>query len=213
MNDYAIWKPEHDGHAPPNWRDGMPWDCEPFNKDGLMELTGSPSWYESHEYKIPAEALNSPNDDAEERMRDYAIKTLLQEGEDALKGLVRELREYPAEELAKHGITLAPEKDWATDLFVDLLEAWDMPQAARRVRTGNASDDDGAAIELLHARVEQMMAELKEYVVAFGAPWAVQYSRDFGLPEGHLHPRHYDILERCGARLDDFVRAKLEASK
>lgn len=58
-----------------------------------------------------------------------------------------------------------------------------------------------------------VIAELKQYVIAFGAAWAVQYSRDFSLPEGHLHPTHYDILEKCGARMDDFTRAKLEASK
>lgn len=202
MTDYAIWKPEHDGHAPPNWRKGMKWDS---SKLTLFDERYSPKWRKDWNYYVEPEALNSPNDDASDAKPTDPRKSVHE--------ALAILRGYSPDELAKHGITLAPEKDWATDLFVDLLEAWDMPQAARRVRTGNASDDDGAAIELLHARVEQMMAELKEYVVAFGAPWAVQYSRDFGLPEGHLHPRHYDILERCGARLDDFVRAKLEASK
>lgn len=50
-------------------------------------------------------------------------------------------------------------------------------------------------------------AELKEWVIAFGAPWAGQYARDRGLPDGHLHPTHFDILKRCGAQMDDFVRA------
>lgn len=71
-----------------------------------------------------------------------------------------------------------------------------------------------AAILTEQTRIESgVVAELKGYVVTFCGPWAVQYSRDFGLPEGHLHPTHYDILEKCGARMDDFTRAKLEASK
>lgn len=61
-----------------------------------------------------------------------------------------------------------------------------------------------------NTRIESgVVAELKEYVVAFGGPWAVQYSRDFGLPAGHLHPTHYDILEKCGARMNDFTRAMI----
>lgn len=143
MTNYAIWKPEHDGHAPPNWRRGMWWDvpCKP---------DCCPEWVEGLGYIVPAEALNSPNDDAE---TPDAVET------GKLENIVRGLRQYPAEELAKHGITLAPEKDWATDLLVDLLEAWDMPQAARRVRTGNASAIAKAAIELLRTRFEQMKGE------------------------------------------------------
>jgi len=89
---------------------------------------------------------------------------------------------------------------------------WDddkMDNAKRRVLASwNALA--GIPIEAIESGV---VAELKQYVVTFCGPWAVQYSRDFGLPEGHLHPTHYDILEKCGARMDDFTRAKLEASK
>ncbi len=53
---------------------------------------------------------------------------------------------------------------------------------------------------------EPTVAELKDWVIAFGGPWAAQYAREFDLPDGHLHPRHFDILKRCGARMDDFVR-------
>lgn len=134
MTDYAIWKPEHDGHAPPNWREGMAWA-------GNLNCQGRPRWRRGFGYCVPAEALNSPNDDAEERMRDYAIKTLLQEGEDALKGLVRELREYPAEELAKHGITLAPEKDVFVELWAEM----------KRLYLSTYSTDHILA-NLLHAR-------------------------------------------------------------
>jgi hypothetical protein len=52
-------------------------------------------------------------------------------------------------------------------------------------------------------------ADLKISVIAFGAPWAVQWARDFGMPDGYLHPEHYDLLAKCGARMDDFTRAAI----
>lgn len=54
------------------------------------------------------------------------------------------------------------------------------------------------------------VADLKSSVIAFAGPAAVQWSEMFGLPKDHLHPHHYDLLERCGARLDDFTRAALK---
>lgn len=30
-----------------------------------------------------------------------------------------------------------------------------------------------------------------------------------GLPDGHLHPTHYDILARAGVRMDRFTRAEV----
>jgi hypothetical protein len=59
--------------------------------------------------------------------------------------------------------------------------------------------------------MEPTTTELKEWVVCFGSLWANQYAREFGFPDGHLHPTHYDILKRCGARMDDFVCANLDA--
>lgn len=53
------------------------------------------------------------------------------------------------------------------------------------------------------------IAELKQDVIAFCAPWATQYAQGIGLPRLHLHPTHYDILQRCGARMDDFTRADI----
>lgn len=62
-------------------------------------------------------------------------------------------------------------------------------------------------------RVEELEAEnddLKSSVIAFGGPWAVKYAEEFGLPPGHLHPTHYDILQNAGARMDGFSRAALK---
>jgi len=48
---------------------------------------------------------------------------------------------------------------------------------------------------------------LKDSVIAFLAPHAVQYAKDHGL-DG-LHPAHYDLLKKCGARMDDCKRAEI----
>lgn len=58
------------------------------------------------------------------------------------------------------------------------------------------------------AELEGEVNDLKQSVIAFCGPWAGIYARDFGLPDGHLHPTHYDILERCGARMVDFTRGE-----
>ena len=60
------------------------------------------------------------------------------------------------------------------------------------------------------ARLREENERLKAEVVTFCGMWAEQYARQLGLPEGHLHPAHYDILERAGARMDDFTRAALK---
>ena len=171
MTEYAIWKPEHDGHAPPNWKKGMPWTAEPY------AWSYSPSWPEGSGYMVPveavgetipmtkgetvrygdegwqpAEALNSPNDDDRSEAEKKADEKLL-------KATLKLLRQYPAEELAKHGITLAPEKDWAMELWADLLHAWAYPVQARHVRNGTISCQDRLVIELLRTRFEQMIAE------------------------------------------------------
>ena len=66
------------------------------------------------------------------------------------------------------------------------------------------------ATEAAEAQLSALKAEnadLKTTVIAFCAPWAVEYAKDHGL-DG-LHPTHYDILEKCGARMVDFDRASL----
>lgn len=42
-------------------------------------------------------------------------------------------------------------------------------------------------------------------LVAFVALWAVKYQEDCGL--NGLHPIHYDLMEKYGARMVSFVRA------
>ena len=133
-DSYAIWKPEHDGHAPPNWREGMK-----VAADGLSWTVSSrgwgPGWWAGQEYKVPAEALNSPNDDA---VKDYNSALI--------EKAVKSLRQYPAEELAKHGIMLVPEKDVFVELLEDVRKEWELW-------------GDYRAKELLRTRFEQMKGE------------------------------------------------------
>lgn len=60
-------------------------------------------------------------------------------------------------------------------------------------------------IEALRGEV----ADLKASVIAFAGPAAAELAKAHGFPDGHLHPQHYDLLERCGARMDSFARAAL----
>ena len=60
--------------------------------------------------------------------------------------------------------------------------------------------------EAENVRLRAEVVDLKSSVVAFCGPHAAKFARDFGLPPGHLHATHYDILERAGARLSDFTR-------
>jgi hypothetical protein len=64
--------------------------------------------------------------------------------------------------------------------------------------------------EAENARLRAEIADLKQTVIAFCGPWAAQHAKDAGWPVGHLHPVHYDILEKCGARMVDFTRTAPE---
>lgn len=69
-----------------------------------------------------------------------------------------------------------------------------------------------AMAELARINAEALrgeVADLKASVIAFAGPAAVELAKAHGFPDGHLHPQHYDLLERCGARMDSFARAAL----
>jgi hypothetical protein len=73
-----------------------------------------------------------------------------------------------------------------------------------------ADDETAAKIwELIKPPEDERDAEIRDLkmsVVAFAAPSMVQWARDMDLPDNHLHPEHYDLLKRCGARMVDFKR-------
>jgi hypothetical protein len=60
-------------------------------------------------------------------------------------------------------------------------------------------------------RLKAEIADLRTSVVAFGAPWAVEYAAKHELPPGQLHHVHYDILAAAGGRMDDFTRSPSDA--
>lgn len=61
------------------------------------------------------------------------------------------------------------------------------------------------AAACIREMVEEL-ADARRSVCAFGAPWAVEYARNMGFPDGTLHATHYDILEKAGARMVEFTR-------
>lgn len=71
---------------------------------------------------------------------------------------------------------------------------------------------EGAAdrIEALAAVIAERDA-LRDEVKAYLGAWAGEYARRTGLPDGHLHPQHFDRMAELGCRMDSFTRAKLEA--
>lgn len=145
---YKIWKPEHDGHAPPNWREGMNWR---YAVSGL-DYYSDPKWIVGITYLVPAEALNSPNNDAVKFVAN--VPSELSEFSD--EQVVRFIQSWDDERKAKHGITLAPERDWARELLADVYDAEGRPQWAEDVRTTSCS---AKAVQLLRTRFEQMIAE------------------------------------------------------
>lgn len=59
--DIVYWRPEHDGHRPPYWAFGMPWDTG----SSVMRPTvssaqsgGEPAWYFGLIYCVPREAVH-----------------------------------------------------------------------------------------------------------------------------------------------------------
>lgn len=124
MTDFVEWKPEFDGQKPPFWQDGMDWGFSSVAPTARTK--GAPSWSRFNSYVVPREAVHG------------------------LVTIAAQLRQYPAEELAKHGITLAPEPDWATELLVDILDLLRFNDTAALCRKGALKTK--AALELIRSR-------------------------------------------------------------
>jgi hypothetical protein len=106
-------------------------------------------------------------------------------------------------------MTNAPEKVWATGNKT--TGSWNHTPLYLRnapVQTGYTRTDIAQA---RIAELEKEVTDLKNVAISFCGPWAATYAKRFGLPDGHIHPAHYDILEHCGARMNDFTRAALKA--
>ncbi len=59
-------------------------------------------------------------------------------------------------------------------------------------------------------KIKQKPFKKAHELVPFLALWAVQYQRDYDL--NGLHPTHYDLMEKYGARMVDFKRATKSGS-
>lgn len=167
MSDFVKWDPQTHGHKPPYWREGMGWNLWPNPTLGGQYT--DPGWTVYVPYSVPREAVYGPVEEAEvdqsraasdfylsdaaRSLRQYSGKPQTKSRYASLSDLKQALSEHSAEELAKHGITLAPEKDWATELWVDALVALSLPEYADMIRKGDIPAGHKAAIELLRSRV------------------------------------------------------------
>lgn len=146
--NYVEWCPEYDGHAPPNWRDGMHvigfrTECMSIWHKPVTE----PFWGVSFIYLVPTEALTAPNED------------VVPDGW-SVSGALSIIRAMSPDELAKHGITLAPERDWATELWAETFEIFGRSVEAKLIRRGTTRDErDKEVISLFRTRFEQMKGE------------------------------------------------------
>jgi len=138
-DEYAIWRPEYNGHAPPNWKEGMKWTDNRNVND--FDSRFVPTWIAARHYFVEPEALTAPNETAGQKIIG------------ALEEAIAMVRAMSPETLEKHGITLAPEKDWATELWADLLEIYLAPKAAANVRRGRMGKPSEKAIALIRERV------------------------------------------------------------
>jgi len=68
-------------------------------------------------------------------------------------------------------------------------------------------DAEIAALRAENERLKAEIADLKISAIPFLALWAAQYQKLYEL-DG-FHPAHYDLLEKCGARMAEFKRASL----
>jgi len=134
--NYKIWRPEYDGHAPPNWREGMSRNFFSISRDAWLAVSSyDKSWSKQHKYQIPVEALTAPNEDDAA----FDVAVWLEQGRANLDKL-------------PEGVVLPNPKDWATELWADLVKIRD-PKWHWDLIRGDIEEDDEAAIALIRERV------------------------------------------------------------
>jgi hypothetical protein len=113
MNNYVIWKPERNGHAPPFWKDGMvcQFCIKPIPKWRDIEWGNIrfPYWHVRYEYRVPSEAVNGPAADDARDNAEFDVQAWLAEGRANLERL-------PA------GVVLPESPDWADKLAKEWRE-------------------------------------------------------------------------------------------
>jgi len=87
-------------------------------------------------------------------------------------------------------------------------EHWEKPFRRMEIsfqksRTERGRTPNGCGSDF--ARKKLPMRKQQHELLPFLALWAVQYQKDHGL-DG-IHPTHYDLMVKYGARMDSFKRA------
>jgi hypothetical protein len=128
MNNYVIWKPERNGHAPPFWKDGMvcQFCIKPIPKWRDIEWGNIrfPYWHVRYEYRVPAEAVNGPAADDARNDAEFDVQAWLAEGRANADKL-------PA------GVVLPEPNDWAMQVAEKFCYHPDerLPDLAELIRT------------------------------------------------------------------------------
>ena len=107
-DNYVIWIPERDGHAPPYFK--IETLCvsyfNPFGKKWLM--VSSPAWLEGVKYRVPPEAVNGPPIDDSRNDAEFDVQAWLEQGRSNADKL-------------PDGVVLPEPTDWAMQVAVSWL--------------------------------------------------------------------------------------------
>ena len=107
MDNYVIWRPERNGHAPPFWQGGMEAEAS-YSSPDVLWTTTKPKWAKSGIYRVPAEAVNGPAADDARNDAEFDVQAWLAEGRANADKL-------PA------GVVLPEPTDWAMQVAVSWL--------------------------------------------------------------------------------------------
>ena len=120
MDNYAIWIPERDGHAPPFWQDGMVSRLciEPIQKWSDIR---HPHWDARYKYRVPSEAVNGPAADDARDNADFGV-IYLRPGEKVFDPAAWLAEGHANLEKLPAGVVLPEPPDWADKLVNEWKE-------------------------------------------------------------------------------------------
>jgi hypothetical protein len=123
MDNYVIWRPERDGHAPPFWQGGMEAEAS-YSSPDVLWTTTKPKWAKSGIYRVPPEAVNGPAADDARNDAEFDVQAWLAEGRANADKL-------PA------GVVLPEPPDWAMQVAEKFCYHPDerLPDLAELIRT------------------------------------------------------------------------------
>jgi hypothetical protein len=134
-NNFVIWIPGRDGHAPPFWQDGMLW-CLREDYPKLYDNRGYGIWEENTEYCVSPEAVTGPPiDDTRNDAKPRAIYLL--PGEKVFDVQAWLAEGHANADKLPAGVVLPEPTDWA----MQVAEKWcyhpdeRLPDLAKLIRT------------------------------------------------------------------------------